>query len=254
VSEDDAASERPSDPTQRAREKADYFRLHAELAAVFEGCRKFDAELRTDLSPDTARDVQRTIAKLEKSRPPEAPLIPPEQAPEATRLLTLDLSTNNYHVYRRPGEVMIVRLLAGDEVDTFYGRLQAHFDAALAGCREDEREAHGWKQNDKVNAYLAALDEITDKLEDRYLREAVRKLGITVLSTQTADEINISFLADHLMGVPIPELVGAASAPPDEPEESDLAWFFKLFALRGLVDGVERMCFFTFLQKADEGW
>jgi hypothetical protein len=52
--------------------------------------------------------------------------------------------------------------------------------------------------------------------------------------------------------VPAPEIVGEASAPPDEPTEQDRAWFFKLFSLRGVVDGVEKMCFFTYLQKADE--
>jgi hypothetical protein len=54
------------------------------------------------------------------------------------------------------------------------------------------------------------------------------------------------------MGVPAVEVVGRASAPPDEPSERDLAWFFKLFSLRGVVDGTEQMCFFTFLQKSDD--
>jgi hypothetical protein len=56
------------------------------------------------------------------------------------------------------------------------------------------------------------------------------------------------------MGVSAEELVGSVSAPPDEPTEQDLAWFFKLFSLRGVVEDVERMCFFTFLQKAEESW
>ena len=41
-------------------------------------------------------------------------------------------------------------------------------------------------------------------------------------------------------------------APGDEPSEEDRAWFFKLFSLRGMSEGVERMCFFTFLQKSDD--
>ncbi len=57
---------------------------------------------------------------------------------------------------------------------------------------------------------------------------------------------------DHVMGVSPAEIVGSASAPPDEPTEHDLAWFFKLFLLRGMGDGIERMCFFTFLQKSDD--
>jgi hypothetical protein len=53
------------------------------------------------------------------------------------------------------------------------------------------------------------------------------------------------------MNVSAAEIVGDASAPPDAPTERDLAWFFKLFSLRGMVGGSERMCFFAFLQKSD---
>jgi hypothetical protein len=166
-----------------------------------------------------------------------------------------DLSTGDYHIHRRPGEVMIVRWLKGEEVDAFYQRLQAHFDAALDGFKEDERQSLEWKQDPKTLAYLAALDSIELKMDERYLRQIIRQHKIFVLSTQTADEINIAYLSDHIMGVSAAEIVGAASAPPDEPSESDLAWFFKLFSLRGVDDaGVERMCFFTFLQKTDDSF
>ena len=37
-----------------------------------------------------------------------------------------------------------------------------------------------------------------------------------------------------------------------KPTERDLAWFFKLFSLRGMVEESERMCFFAFLQKSDD--
>jgi hypothetical protein len=58
------------------------------------------------------------------------------------------------------------------------------------------------------------------------------------------------------MNVPASEIVGAASAPPDDPSERDRAWFFKLFSLRGIKEGIEQMFFFTYLQKTDgdEGW
>jgi hypothetical protein len=57
------------------------------------------------------------------------------------------------------------------------------------------------------------------------------------------------------MNTPAAEVVGAASAPPEDgATEQDRTWFFKLFALRGVVETVERMCFFTYLQKVDEGW
>jgi hypothetical protein len=164
------------------------------------------------------------------------------------------LSTNDYHIHRRPGEVMIVRWLAGGEVETFYERVQAHFDAALEGCKEDERQAHEWKQDASTQAYLEALDKVEMRFAERYLRDPIRQHNLFVLSTQTADEINIAYLCDYVMGVPAAELVGGASAPPaEEPTEQDLAWFFKLFSLRGLVEGEERMCFFTYLQKSDEG-
>lgn len=248
--------ERSTDPAERAREKSDEFRMHAELAAVFEGNRKFDAELRPGLDPEIARYVQQQIARLEKAKSLDSPVVPEASAPEAAALLNLfatrGLSTNDYHIHRRPGEVMIIRWLEGDQIETFYQRLQAHFDAALEGFKEDERQAQEWKQSPETLAYLAALDAVEIHMAERYLRAAIKQHQLFVLSTQTADEINIAYLCDHVMGVPAADLVGARSAPPNEPSEHDLAWFFKLFSLRGVVESVERMCFFAFLQKSDE--
>ena len=256
---EESPAEKPAQPAQRAWEKADELRTHAELAAVFEGCRKFDAEIRVGLDPDVARDVQKMIGRLEKARTPDHPVLPETVLDDARRLLTLPdakgLSTNDYHVHRRPGEVMIVRWLAGERVETFYERLQAHFDAGLEGTREDERQAHEWKQDADAAAYLEALDGVEVKMAERYLRDFIRQHNLVVLSTQAADEINIAYLCDYVMGVPAAEVVGARSAPPPDPSEKDLAWFFKLFSLRGMDGGVERMCFFTYLQKADdESW
>jgi hypothetical protein len=249
-------SEKPVDPKDQARDKADELRMHAELASVFEGCRKFEAQLIPGLDAGVAREIQRTMGKLEKAKTADNPVLPEGVMGEADGLLkfgeTHKLSTNDYHIHRRPGEVMIVRWLAGEEVETFYKRLQAHFDAGLAGCREDERQALEWKQDAKANAYLAALDAVEVKMAERYLREVIREHGIFVLSTQAADEINIAYLSDYIMGVTPAQLVGSASAPPDEPSEQDLAWFFKLFSLRGAAEGKERMCFFAYLQKSDD--
>ena len=251
-------AERSLDPLAAAREKFDEFRMHAELAAVFEGTRKFDARIIRDLGASLARDMQQSIARLEKSRAPDTPILPkPEPANEAARLLNLatacGLSTNDYHVHRRPGEVLVVRWLAGDEIETFYERLQAHFDAALHQYRDEERQSHGWKQDPQTMAYLDALDKIDVRMSDRYLRDVVRQHNIFVLSTQAADELDILHLADYVMGVSAEEIVGAPSTPPEEPTERDRAWFFKLFALRGVCEGMERMCFFSFLQKASDG-
>ena len=248
--------EHSSDPAARAREKADEFRMHAELAAVFEGPRKFDSQLLAGLDAQIARDIQRSMARLEKSRPAEGPLLPEPSFADAESLLNLynagGLSTSDYHIHRRPGEVMIVRWLHGEQVETFYERLQAHFDAALTGFKEDERQAHEWKQAPQTQAYLTALDAVEVKMADRYLRDLIRQHSIFVLSTQTADEMNIAYLAGDIMGVTAADLVGRASAPSDTAGQQDLAWFFKLFSLRGIVEGIERMCFFTYLQKSDE--
>jgi hypothetical protein len=260
----DDRAERPAAPEARAKEKADEFRMHAELAAVFEGTRKFDAVVRAGLDADVARDVQRAVAKFERSTIPDTPVLNDEVAPEAARVLdlpaALDLTTNDYHVHRRPGEAMVVRWLAGDEVEAFYARLQAHFDAALEGFKEDERQALEWKQDEGTAEYLKAVDAIEVRMAERYARDVIRTHNVFVLSTQTADEININYLAQQIMNLSAAELVGGQSAPPDDgPTDRDLAWFFKLFSLRGVKDGVEQMCFFTFLQKTDDtfggdGW
>lgn len=249
-------AERILDPAEQAKQKSDEFRIHAEIAAVFEGPKKFDAEILHNLDPELAREIQKTIGRLEKSKSADSPLLPDPSAAEAAGLLdfpsTRVLSTNDYHMLRRPGELMIVRWLAGDQVESFYERLQAHFDAALEGYREEERSAKEWKQDPKTLAYLAALDAIDIKMADRYLRDPIRKHNIFVLSTQAADEISITYLSDYVMGVTAADLVGDDSTADDEPIEQDQAWFFKLFSLRGMKDGVEQMCFFAYLQRNEE--
>src|SRR4051812_19012055 len=95
---EESPTERATDPETRAKDKLDEFRMHAELAAVFEATRKFDAQIKPKLDPEIARDIQRTIAKLEKSRVTDTPVIAPESMSEAARILTIpakhELSTN----------------------------------------------------------------------------------------------------------------------------------------------------------------
>jgi hypothetical protein len=255
---ENGSENRVVDPQKRAIEKSNELRLHAELAAVFEGCRKFEADIKTGLDADIARQVQRIMARAERARVENNPILADPIADEARAVLdaeTFGLSTNDYHVHRRPGEVMLVRWLAGEEVDSFYTRLQAHFDAGLSGLREEQRAAHEWKQDEATTKYLEALDAIDVRLEDRYLRAPIRESELVVLSTQAADELNIAYLCQHVMGVEIGDLVGSRSAPQtDEPPESELAWFFKLFLLRGMAGGQERMCFFAFLQKTNDDY
>jgi len=255
---EETPAERPSNPALRAVEKTDELRIHAELAAVFEGPRKFEAQVIPGLDPELARHIQQSIGRLEKAKSPDSPVLPQPQWPDAIAVMKLagekELSTNDYHVHRRPGEVMVLRFIEGDQVDAFYERLQAHFDAGLAGVIEDERQATEWKQDKLSDQYVKALEEIKVDLAERYLRKLMKTYGMFVLSTMTADEINIQMLAEHIMGTSIDELVGQASAPPSDPTTKDLAWFFKLFALRGIIDQTEHMCFFTFLQKADDSF
>lgn len=250
-------SERALDLAAKVRDKIDELRMHAELAAVFEGCRKFDAELRPGLDAQKAREVQRGMGKLEKSRPGDNAQLPASASDDAQFVLTYptfhDLSLNNYHIHRRPGEAMIIRWLHADQVETFYERLQAHFNVGLEGLREDERQALEWKKGDDTELYLDALDRVEIDMADRFYRDQVRK-GMFALSTQTADEMNIAYLCDYIIGEPAAEVVGQASAPGDAPTDKDLAWFFKLYLLRGVIEGIEMMCFFAYLQKTDDSF
>ncbi len=258
---EETPSEDAADALTRAKDKFDEFRMHAEFAAVFEGPRKFEAELLPDFDATIARDIQKTVAKLEKNREPDTPVLKPEVADEARRILKLSdenkLSTNDYHIHRgtgdQKGEVIIVRWLVGHQVESFYTRLQAHFEAALNQFREEERQSKGWKQDPDTLDYLQALDNIKVQMADRYLREVIREHRLFVLSTQAADELDILHLTDYVMGATAAAVVGEASAPPEDgATEQDRTWFFKLFSLRAMVEEQERMCFFTYLQKSDE--
>jgi hypothetical protein len=262
---DDAAprDETASDPKQRAADVLEQLRIHAELAAVFEGPRKFEHNL-LGLDIDLAREIQQTVGKLEKSKQAKTgPILPAESVKPARDLLTLPkeqprLTMRDYHVLRRPNEAMIVRWLAGEDVNTFYERYQAHLNVALEQRRDDERQELGWRSDEDDQAYLEALDEAEPDPAVFYLREPIRKHGLYVLSTLAVDEMDILHLADTLMGLPAADVVGSASAPdPDEesPPESERAWYFKLFALRATVAKEERMCFFAYLQRAsDDVW
>ncbi len=64
--------------------------------------------------------------------------------------------------------------------------------------------------------------------------------------------MDILHVCDAVMGVPAAEVVGDAAAPRDESDEDERAWFFKMFSLRGVIEGIERMCFFTFMQRSGD--
>src|SRR5688572_29332867 len=85
----ESPAEDASDPAVRAKEKSDEFRMHAELAAVFEACRKFDAQLIPGLDPAIAREVQRGMGRLEKAKTPDSPILPEPATADAAALLDL---------------------------------------------------------------------------------------------------------------------------------------------------------------------
>ena len=82
-------AEGASNEKDRAKEKADEFRMHAELAAVFEGVRKFGAQIKPGFDAEIARQVQRGMGKLEKAKAAEHPVLPEQSMGEAAELLGL---------------------------------------------------------------------------------------------------------------------------------------------------------------------
>lgn len=266
--EDDAddAPARRTDPEQAAKDKLEELRMYAELAAVFEGPRKFDQAFRRDLPLDLAQRLQRGLLTLERARPGQSQLIPAEHISLARELLaahdTAGLTCGDYHAAVRPGQVLIARWIQGGDFDTFHERLSDHFDAMLAGHIEDEESARRWLGDSTLPKYLQSLKKHKPNLPERYLWAFIRSGGVPAcLSTHTADELNIAFLAETVMGLTVGEIVGqqAALAVSDDddaawPDESDLAWYFKLFLLRGTVEQVPTACFFAFLQKTGDDW
>ncbi len=214
--------ERMIDPAGRAREKGVELRMHAERAAVYEGCRKFDARLQPGLDFAVAREVQRGMAMLERRKMDDLPILSPDAAADAMAMLALnerhDLAAGDYHLHRRPGEVMVVRWLAGAAVGAFYERMQAHADAALEQSREDDRAAMQWRQEPGVLPYLEALDALRLDMPAIYLRELIRAEKQFVLSTQTSDDLNIEYLSQHLMGISTADFIGRANAPGNSAE------------------------------------
>ena len=266
--DDDADFDAPSprdenagDPEQRAREAVEQLRIHCELAAVFEGPRKYDAEVRPGLDAGVARDLQQAIGKLEKQKTAKlGPVLPPAALEAAKAVLDRPATDPSvelgvYHISRRPGETIIIRWLDAEDIERFYERFNAHFKAAHGQKLEDDRQELGWRQDEADQKYLEHFEKVEPQADLWYLRELLKKHGMIALSTTSVDEMDILHLCDTLMGVPAIDVVGRQSAPdPDDanPSHADRAWYFRLFNLRGPVNGVERMCIFAFLQKADD--
>lgn len=255
---DDRKAESTRDPALRVQEKLDELRIHADLAGIFEGPRKFGAKLITKVDANLIRDIQQVIAKLDKSKQPGKPFLTPARKLGASMLVesleAQDVSSGDYHIHRRPGEVMIVRWIKGGDVDTFYQRLQAHMNVAIEQAREDERQALGWKQDAATLAYLDQLDAAELDMQKWWMRDVLRDHELATVRTQTADDLNIAYLTEHIMGLDAADVVGADAAPGEGADESALAWYFKLFALCGSNDGVEHIVFFAFLQKTDDAF
>ena len=249
-------SERPIPPAQRAAERASEFRMHAELAAIFEGPRKSGSRILADLDGPSARDLQQRLARLERARSEASPAIPAEQAAAADEALAWPaergLAPGDYHLHRRPGEVMMVRWLEGEGAQAFYDRMQAHLEAGMGDFVEEEKRSLAWKNDEPTAAYLSALEEqLKGSMADRYLRPLIQRAGLRALSTLAVDEMDILHLCGHWMGLDPARIVGESAAPPeDQPTESQRTWFFKLLSLRG--PGPERLLFFVYLQKSSD--
>jgi hypothetical protein len=242
----------------RAAEKIDEFRLQAELCAVFEATWKYDAQILPVDDPKTLRSIQKTIAGLERDRIDGTPVIKPERAADAAALLdtprTGVFSTNDYHVLQAGGQVLICRWLEAEQVQTFYERFQAHFDVALHAHIEEFRSEHEWRQDPGADGYLRALESSKTLMAQRYLRDTIREHRVFVLSTHSVGELNLLFLCEQIMRADPAEVVGADDAPDDTATDADRTWYFKLFALRGVVEQTERMFFFAFMEKASAEW
>lgn len=253
------SDESPAQPTQRARERIDEIRMYAELGAIYEATHKFDADI-LPLSGNDARDFQQAVAKLARQKVENSSLIQPQATADALGLLkrAIELGTNDYHLARKPGEVILLRSLQGPEVDQFYDRMEAHLKAGIEGLREDEEQALAWKDDPDTRAYLKALADPVDPMATRYARPIVQQHPVAILSTWTADEISISYLVESIMQRNISDVVDPSNIPEDGMDESQLAWFFRLFSLRAAPldpdtkQRTEHMLFFTFLQKTDD--
>ena len=183
--------------------------MHAELAAVFEGHRKFDAELRPGARRRRSRrDVQRTIGRLEKASRPTARSCPEPSAADAARAARRSrrraaLSTNDYHIHRRPGEVMIVRWLAGDAGRDVLrappGPLRRGPDAASA--RTSGRRTSGSRTRRRSRTSRRST-RIEVKMADRYLRDVDPQAQACSSSPRRRPTRWTSLhLCDYVMGV-----------------------------------------------------
>ncbi len=125
-------------------------------------------------------------------------------------------------------------------------------DDAVEACRRTEADVL-FVGGEVDGEALGLLDRV--KRDAELFRTAVVLVSGDVDPQDVVDWLSRG--ADDVLHVPLSaaDVVGRASAPPLDPTEQDLAWFFKLFSLRGLSDGVEQACFFTYLQKSDDsGW
>ncbi len=122
-------------------------------------------------TPQLARDMQRAMGRLEKSKSPDSPVLP---GPRRRCGRPAEPSQSPRPVHQRlphpsPARRSDDRPLAGqgDQVETFYERLQAHFDAALEGFRKTNGRPTNGSKTRKTLAYLAALDAIEVRMADR---------------------------------------------------------------------------------------
>ena len=145
---------------------------------------------------------------------------------------------------------MIVRWLAGDQVETFYERLQAHFDAALEGFKEDEHQARNGSRTPRrwnISRHWMPGIENGRQISSRSDPQA----NVFVLSTLSADEMNIAYLPTTSWAS-LPPRSSAHLGAADEPTDRGSGVVLQAVLASGDGRRGERMCFFAFLQKSDE--
>src|SRR5438046_7631163 len=101
--------------------------------------------------------------------------------------------------------------------------MQAHFDVAMEDFKEEQKQAHGWKQDEKTAGFLKALEGVEVKMEERYLREIIKKHKVFVLSTLAADQRSEEHTSELQSLTKLVCRLVLATKQGDEPSEEEQA-------------------------------
>ena len=135
-------------------------------------------QLLPGLDPEVAREVQRGMARLEKAKSPDSPVLPQPSAADAAALLDLPRRPRPVHQRlphpppaRRSDDRPLAPGRAGRDVLRAASGPLRRGPGGVQGGRAAGQE---WKQDPQTLAYLTALDAIEVRMADRYLRDEIR--------------------------------------------------------------------------------